>query len=170
VRNLDKAVSCVGVSINTNSQREDIDYLHTVGLCELVNNAGVPVLQEYARALMRNTQGGKLRKSDVYYKLRNMDLAGKAQPITSLARYDFMNCFGMTPSEQIYVEEKLAQATFAVTSATRGVGARYILPLSIDHVEITEINQLKETDQRIQNARTQRTRGRRKASGHNKTI
>lgn len=167
VRNLDKAVSCVGVSINTVSEREDIDYIHTVGLCELSNNAGVPVLQEYARMLMRNTPGGKLRKSDVYYKLKDIVLEGKAQPITELARFDFMNSFGMTPSEQLYVEEKLARAKFTVRSAKRGEGARYILPLSIDHhVNEKENDQYEETGQRIQNTCAQSTSGRRKANGH----
>lgn len=151
VRNLDKAVSCVGVSINTNSEREDVDYIHTVGLCELANNAGVPVLQEFARALMRNTPGGKLRKSDVYYNMKEIGLEGKALPICEEARLDFMNAFGMTPSEQIYVEERLSAASFSVRSAKRGVGARYIRPLSIDYVKTKETSQFEETGQKFPN-------------------
>lgn len=77
-------------------------YLHTVGECGLAVAAGMPVLQEYYKAMIRASPVGV--SSDVLegtgFKFMSIGLASAELPITSEARVSFYEAFGITPYEQ----------------------------------------------------------------------
>lgn len=119
VRKPNKVLSgaCTG---NTHWHQGDRkSYMHTIGLCELVLNVGVPVVQEFALALIRNANTDKvLELSDndsLMYKVRkemrlyNMNQLVKlrAQPITLEARMSFEQAFGWPVSLQVEYEDRL---------------------------------------------------------------
>lgn len=86
-----------------------------VGLCELALSAGVPVLQEYALALLRNAGNVPLPKAVA----DDLELWGRAKkeglgqvpeeglPIDLATRVSFADAFGLEPSDQIQIEETL---------------------------------------------------------------
>lgn len=101
--------------------------LSAIGTCELVLNLGVPVLQEFAVALLRNTgvdvdvlqyapDGIKQRA------LRDVRALGltfadvKPRPIEHCARTSFERAFGVSPNEQIDMEHALRDWTFDPSS------------------------------------------------------
>jgi hypothetical protein len=91
--------------------------VNTIGMAELILNLGVPVLQEYALALMRNastTKTLKLNELESYFhrlkrELQAMNMRQLARvrpaPIQHEARMSFALAFGIPPSEQIVLEE-----------------------------------------------------------------
>jgi hypothetical protein len=93
------------------------EFLAGLAECEYVLNLGVPVLQEYALALKRNSSGAKLRfdrESGEWYKYlresklyRRMATAGYDEEITPEARISFFKAFGITPDQQVQYEETL---------------------------------------------------------------
>lgn len=97
--------------------------VNTIGLAELALNRGVPVLQEFALALVRNSGTEDvlaLEESDsLFYRVRRelkgRPLSGvKSLPVTDLARASFARAFGLLPSEQVQMEEDLRNLTFTV--------------------------------------------------------
>jgi len=107
----------------------------TVGLAELILNLGVPVLQEYALALLRNAGGNTktlhLDSSDSYYyrvgremkHFRNQDWVEKVsqgkfegslptRPIHPEARWSFYLAFGVSITEQVHMERLLRGWSF----------------------------------------------------------
>jgi hypothetical protein len=101
--------------------------LRAIGLCELVLNLGVPVLQEFALAILRNV--GRPVKLDlasdglrarVIRELRSIGCSienVKPQPIKEVARLSFAVAFGLPVDEQLYLENQLSSWEFDVTSA-----------------------------------------------------
>jgi hypothetical protein len=88
--------------------------VNAIGLCELVLNQHVPVLQSYAAALIRNTRDVKspnfTKCSNLYRaKLERRDFLGrynsKIHPINDIARDSFHRAFGISISSQIAFEQ-----------------------------------------------------------------
>lgn len=89
--------------------------LKSIGYCEAVLNAGVPVLQEYAHAIINATRSVSFSRAvptDVNYALIlsrgiNWQSAVK-QTITAEARESFAISWGVSIEEQLRMERKLA--------------------------------------------------------------
>lgn len=78
-------------------------WLHSVGTCEMSVNAGVPVLQSFASALMKfHVKPVTLSRNDGY----RYDLSSKFQKfqITAEARRSFSLAFGLSVKEQLNLE------------------------------------------------------------------
>lgn len=93
--------------------------LGQIGLCELAINCGVPVLQEYALAMLRNAQGAVAARPTIsgrFIKAQREFLAHKGQiqplPITPEARASFELAFGIGPHDQEVLEGILRRAVF----------------------------------------------------------
>lgn len=130
VRDPWKTMSCdlIGTKWKTspNGRRK---LLSTIGFCELVLNLGVPVLQEYALALIRNSEGASIyTKGDFYnsplalrmhrelklFNTRHLDDI-KPQPVTQEARDSFALAFKVPIEEQLQIEKALANWKIALT-------------------------------------------------------
>ncbi len=86
-----------------------------VGTCELALCAGVPVLQAYALALIRNSHGKVAKEehlagSGLEYRLKAefgttniSEIKARAMPVTDLARLDFEEAFDTPIWEQIAI-------------------------------------------------------------------
>lgn len=91
----------------------------SVGKCELACNPGVPILQSYAEALIRNGRGERQKRLDVDHgvMMRALHEVGstekilqaKAEPITIEARLAFERAFGISPLDQFLIESRLEQ-------------------------------------------------------------
>lgn len=99
---------------------------YTIGLCELILNKGIPVLQSYAAALMRNAGTTKTTSIDqteqLYYRvkaeLRKTRLVSLPRtspaPITTIARETFERAFGVSIDEQLAWESYLDTWKFSL--------------------------------------------------------
>lgn len=96
--------------------------LRAIGACELALNLGVPVLQSFAVMLMRNCPEEGIRLENVHSNLlhtakKELRALGmsiddiKPQPITIEARLSFSQAFGVSPSEQIRLEQRFDGTT-----------------------------------------------------------
>lgn len=89
--------------------------VNSMGLCELACNDGVPVLQEFALYLMR--AGAKHTRaylsSEISYRAKLEELREPTH-VTDLARDSFANAFGISPTEQLSIEDSLRRHTSAV--------------------------------------------------------
>lgn len=100
-----------------------------VGTCELALNAGVPVLQAFALALIRISKGkvaalDKMAATGLVYRVKaefgNLESArdhAKARPITDEARAAFEEAFDCPVWEQLAIEERLAEWDIESTHA-----------------------------------------------------
>lgn len=98
--------------------------VNTIGMAELVLNLGVPVLQEFAMALMRNAATDKvlsLTHLEAYFhrlkgELKAMNLKQLKRlnpaPITDEARQSFALAFDMPVVEQLQLENFLSRWAF----------------------------------------------------------
>lgn len=93
--------------------------LSRIGDCELAINMGVPVLQEFALAILRNSHGaqpGRPVASSRIFKAQREWRAhgGKVTPlaITDNARRTFQEAFGIEVWEQLWLERELREAVF----------------------------------------------------------
>jgi len=112
------------MSMKTHDSRRKLCY--TIGLCELILNHGVPVLQEYALALMRNAgtvaQVRLEQAEQLAYRVRAE--IGKsrltkipkwsAAPITQSARATFAEAFGIDEHTQLLYEDVLRAWRFTL--------------------------------------------------------
>jgi len=101
-----------------------LDHCYSTGKCELALNAGVPILQEYASALVRNANGGKLQSvTQLAYEHRFLKGVEKAKEleITNQARQSFAKAFGITPTRQSEVEAYLRDWKFSTALEPAGV-------------------------------------------------
>lgn len=121
-----------------------------VGLCERVLNLGVPILQAYADALLRNS--GRVmplfmgEESSIMIRVRRelrtlgLNLHGvRSANITDEARLSFYEAYGVTSEEQITIENKLASWTFDITGmywAPEEVDVRAWLQVPSDTPEV----------------------------------
>lgn len=97
--------------------------MHAIGVCELVLNLGVPVLQAFALAVMRNTSGRGIDhapdglRARATREARNIGLTRyddlKPQPIHDCARASFALAFGVSESEQRELEYGLDHWVFS---------------------------------------------------------
>ncbi len=111
--------------------------LGLVGACELALNSGVPILQEFALALVRNSHGkqAKLDNADpgIVYRLKaetgepeTAIKEAKAVPITDYARSCFEQAFDVPVWQQLAIEDLLRQWTISKVEADT-------LPMEWDH-------------------------------------
>ena len=118
----------VGVRWRNVPERVRLEFLAGLAECELMLNLGVPVLQEYALALARNSNGAKARFDDTsgewFRYLRESRLYRKAESgvltdeITQDARLSFARAFGIDTPTQIAWERKLRNWNFKLSSTT----------------------------------------------------
>jgi hypothetical protein len=127
VRNPWKVMSCAMTGVKYfNQVGARAKLLYSIGLCELILGLGVPVLQEYALAILRNCGVGKGLElpvdrslmSRVRREMRGLGLRTlervDPQPISMCARVSFEVAFGMTVQEQIRVETLLGSWSFSL--------------------------------------------------------
>jgi len=86
-------------------------WLMAVGECGLALTSGIPVFQEFYRYMMRNGLKSRMREavgmqSGMYFM--SIGLESKAKDVTCEARYSFYKAFGITPDEQVSLEEYYA--------------------------------------------------------------
>lgn len=110
VRNWRKVLSqgCAGY-LRWSEPKQIRAMMGAVGMCELALNRGVPILQEYSLACIRNSRGAGMPKGFFDEAYRHVDLS-KAKPseITPDNRHSFMAAFGITPDEQVAIERELS--------------------------------------------------------------
>lgn len=96
------------------NQRQRYAYLTSVGQCELALNAGVPVLQTFAQAMIRNGKG----ISDAYVDslvrkdYHNLKSKRPGAPVSSESRCSFSEAFGIPTPQQLHIERCLEQWNF----------------------------------------------------------
>lgn len=94
-------------------------WLASVGECGLSMSGGIPVMQEYYQAFRRN--GGDARviacvaESGMAQLARGMHR--EAREPTEAARVSFFKAFGLLPSAQVVLEERLRTVEFTVPSS-----------------------------------------------------
>jgi len=130
VRNPIKVMSTalVGTRWLNTSARVRREYLAGLGECELILNQGVPILQEYALALIRNSRGAKKRFDDSsgewfrYLRESRLYRRAKSGQFTSVilddTRLSFAVAFGISIPDQIDIERQLADWNFSVDQVT----------------------------------------------------
>lgn len=100
-------------------------FVRAVGECELSLNLGVPVLQAFAMALIRNTQGVKpLPKWEIesfQHRVWIMEDVDEPVEITTEARVSFQEAFDYSWDEQVSIELALSKWVIdfdTITTAT----------------------------------------------------
>jgi hypothetical protein len=100
--------------------------VNTVGLAEMILNLGVPVLQSFGLALMRNSCTEELLALDsidsmyfrIHTELRSLNMKQlmlrDPQPITAEARFSFFLAYGVTADQQIAMEAFLDSWEFSL--------------------------------------------------------
>jgi hypothetical protein len=126
VRNWQKVVSfgLSGISKSFKNPLARPALVNTIGMGELILNYGVPILQEYALALMRNAGSDKIIEDDEsgliirvkrelkLFNLRKLERIDPA-PISDTARESFELAFGVSISEQFEIERQLRNWKFS---------------------------------------------------------
>lgn len=102
--------------------------VHAIGTCELVLNLGVPILQSFAMACLRNSSGRGVDHAPDGLRLRarrdakllglGQDMLVTPQQIQPCARESFFLAFGVHPEDQRALEARLDKWTFDVTEMT----------------------------------------------------
>jgi hypothetical protein len=127
IRNPAKVTTGALTSIKFKEPTARPKLVYTVGLCEAILNKGIPVLQSYAHALMRNagtTTVLNLDSTDPLFHRIKRDVkhfsasSGHAVPIEECARHSFFLAFGITPEEQVTMERGFDGWTFPTTGDT----------------------------------------------------
>lgn len=97
------------------SKKQISNWLYAVGLGGLRLTGGLPVLQNFYRAYLRYGKPGKVPTDYLSWytrrQLENMDR--DFGPVTPEARYSFERAFGLTPDEQISLEQQIDQWKFS---------------------------------------------------------
>jgi len=101
---------CTNKFISEKAQKR---YVRSCGLCELSLNRGVPILQAYALALIRNTIGVEALPpweiESIQHRAKGRDLTVEVHPVTAVARETFECAWGFSPLEQVEIEDRLAR-------------------------------------------------------------
>jgi len=102
---------------------------NTIGMCEAILNRGIPILQSFAHALIRNSGTSQTLRSfdqgeQLIYRVRNE--LGKSclrhlpsvppTPITMETRHSFAEAFGIDLDTQLYLESVMDQWKFSLDS------------------------------------------------------
>jgi hypothetical protein len=120
IRHPTKAFACAlgGSKYMESSLKLRKKLVNSIGLCELVLNSGVPVLQEFAVALIRNAATTETLKFDsidsMYYRVMRETALPMAVEIHPSARDSFMAAFGVTPQDQVDMELRLRNWSFSL--------------------------------------------------------
>lgn len=100
-------------------------YLRGLAECEVILNKGVPVLQVFAEALLRNA--GSVRavfdeSSGEYFRylreLKEIRSVTEVVPITDEARVSFSIAFGIDVTQQFHLEQQFRNWTFSLEGVT----------------------------------------------------
>jgi len=98
-------------------------WAHDVGNCGIAINAGVPVLEELYGALARSGNGTfgqhPWTRNSGFFRMA-VGLYGRTAPITEESRVSFWKAFGVTPRDQILMEEYYRDYTFNFVLPRRG--------------------------------------------------
>lgn len=99
------------------SKTQSLKQMHAIGLCELALNLGVPILQEYALCLIRNSKGKPpvfsgefalyLRAKREIYDFDNRIALISPKPINLECRLSFEAAFGVDVYKQVQYEKVL---------------------------------------------------------------
>lgn len=102
-----------------------LTYLRGLAACECILNKGVPVLQSFSEALLRNSGYGKVTHdttSGEYFRylreLKAIRSVDEYVPVTTEARLSFSAAFGIDVTQQYILEKALDQWSFAVDTTT----------------------------------------------------
>lgn len=118
IRHPRKVLSCAATGFKYIGKRDRRKLLYTIGECEASLNAGVPVLQEFARALRRGsgvTKGIELTYSDSFYhRMKDEVINSAGAEVTLKARLDFQDAFGVDIQRQLAVEDYFARWKFII--------------------------------------------------------
>jgi len=100
------SLSVVPLTSRTTFQK----WLGAVGECGLALCSGVPVMQAFYQCYMRNSRGlqGKMSESvqmQSGMRLMAKGLESKARSVSDAARYSYWLAFGVTPDQQVAVEQ-----------------------------------------------------------------
>jgi len=100
------------------------EFMAGLGLCEMALNSGVPVLQEYARALVRNSQAAKPRfdtnSGEWWRYIRELRHRG-SDVVTMDSRISFMKAFGISLDDQIAYERRLRGWSIELQATTESL-------------------------------------------------
>lgn len=111
-------------------------WLAAIGECGLSLSGGLPVLQEFYSALLRNSRGGRVAKHPAlesgFFRLAR-GMGRRASDISDATRVSFWEAFGILPSTQEQLEEeyKLAKVSTKVTHVEKIEADFSILPAAI---------------------------------------
>lgn len=88
-------------------------WISSIGQCGLATSGGIPILQEYYAQFVRNSNGAKaFEKDDLLRDYRSFKVQGMNKKYVGVhpqTRYSFYIAFGITPDEQMAIEEYYAQ-------------------------------------------------------------
>lgn len=90
------------------SKTNYLKWIASIGECGIATCGGIPVLQEYYAQYQRNSEGAKIFEKETLlddyrsFKLQGMDK--KYKEVHPNTRYSFYIAFGITPDEQIAIE------------------------------------------------------------------
>lgn len=119
--------------------------VNTIGLAELALNCGIPVLQEYALALIRNSGTDRFMEFDsvdsLFYRIHHelssrgiKSLADvKPMPITDCARLSYACAFGLSPGQQIDIEQQLQKLEFTLKGESTFLTDRVVGHILLPH-------------------------------------
>lgn len=97
--------------------------LRSVGQCEAHLSRGVPVLQEFAHAILRSVGPGKLSRAELgEFEYRNLLSSGSElkldkAPISNEAREGFERAWGVCPEVQLAWEKQLSGVKFTLPTS-----------------------------------------------------
>lgn len=94
-------------------------WIYAVGECGLALTSGVPVMQEMYKAFMRAGKASNIGESvfmqNMGSRMMSIGMEAKERPVTNQTRVSFMTAFGVTPDEQVAMEEYYRNWTISST-------------------------------------------------------
>lgn len=134
VRNPTKVLCCTLSSTKYKETGARAKLVQTVGMAEAILNRGVPVLQAFAHALIRNSTTSQYLHldptDDLFYRLHRELRGGQMflqtrLPVQNEARISFQAAFGVPVDHQLRMEDALDRWSFDISSTTE-------IPLGLD--------------------------------------
>lgn len=105
------------------TEKQRLAHLRAIGDCELILNRGVPVLQAYACALIRNSKGVESNTSHLdegdFRRMTRESAPALSVDISFEARKSFERAFGIKVETQQLMEEIFDNWEFQITGETR---------------------------------------------------
>jgi len=113
VRNPTRVMSRGVVSVKRYNGIGWAKLVHSIGLSELACNDGIPVLQEFALYMIRAAKKytNQHIASEISYRARLERQKVEPTPISDCARVSFADTFGLSPTDQLSIEESLRRHT-----------------------------------------------------------